>query len=35
VGRAGVDVLRERSQSELLNGLRREAADAFAAFDRG
>ncbi|MGA7124421.1 MAG: hypothetical protein WBY94_30245 [Polyangiaceae bacterium] len=35
VGRAGVDVLRERSEGEWLNGLRREAANAFAAFDRG
>lgn len=35
VVRAGVDALRERSESERLNGLRREAADGFAAFDRG
>jgi len=32
---AGVDALRERSESEWLNGLRREAANAFAAFDLG
>jgi len=33
--RAGVDALRERAQGESLAGLRRDAAEGFAAFDRG
>jgi Arc/MetJ-type ribon-helix-helix transcriptional regulator len=32
---AGFEALRERAESEQLAGLRRDAADAFAAFDRG
>jgi putative addiction module CopG family antidote len=35
VVRAGVDALRERTGSEQLADLRRDAAEAFAAFDRG
>ena len=35
VVRAGVDALRARSGSEQLADLRRDAAEAFAAFDRG
>lgn len=32
---AGLEALRERTGSEQLAGLRRDAAEAFAAFDRG
>lgn len=35
VVRAGVDALRERTENERLKGLQRDAAEAFAAFDRG
>lgn len=35
VVRAGVDALRERIGSERLADLRQDAAEAFAAFDRG
>ena len=31
---AGLEVLRERAESEQLEGLRRDAAEAFAAFER-